>query len=95
LRGFNGMTNKPVTRQELTDAREPIITDIVGKMPDAHRTFLIGFERGEPNWNLLGLPAAGNCRPSNDGSSIWISCLPTSGLCRLANLRIPLALNLQ
>jgi hypothetical protein len=35
-----------------------MITGIVGKMPAAHRKFLISFERGEPDWNLLGLPAA-------------------------------------
>jgi hypothetical protein len=24
-------------------------------MPEAHRRFLISFERGEPEWNLLGV----------------------------------------
>jgi predicted nucleotidyltransferase component of viral defense system len=57
LRGFNGMTDKPVTLEELTAAREAIIADIVGKMPDTHRKFLISFERGSPDWSLLGLPA--------------------------------------
>ena len=27
-------------------------------MPRAHRQFLISFERGEPNWDLLGVPGA-------------------------------------
>ena len=27
-------------------------------MPDAHLQFLIGFEKGEPNWALIGLPKA-------------------------------------
>jgi len=58
LRGFNGMTVNPVTIEELVAAREALITNIVGKMPSAHRKFLIGFERGQPDWNLLGLPAA-------------------------------------
>lgn len=31
---------------------------MVGEMPDAHRQFLIGFKRGEPDWELLGIPEA-------------------------------------
>jgi predicted nucleotidyltransferase component of viral defense system len=58
LRGFNGMTDKPITFEELVAAREALIVDVVGKMPDAHRKFLISFERGAPDWPLLGLPAA-------------------------------------
>jgi hypothetical protein len=27
-------------------------------MPDAHRTFLVSFERGEPDWQLLGAASA-------------------------------------
>jgi hypothetical protein len=58
LRGLNGMTENPVTVEELVAAREALIADIVGKMPSAHREFLISFERGAPNSALLGLPAA-------------------------------------
>jgi predicted nucleotidyltransferase component of viral defense system len=58
LHGFNGMTENPITIEELVAAREAMIAGIVGKMPIAHRKFLISFERGEPDWNLLGLPAA-------------------------------------
>jgi predicted nucleotidyltransferase component of viral defense system len=58
LRGFNGMTENPVTVEELVAAREALIADIIGKMPAGHREFLIAFERGEPDWNLIGLPAA-------------------------------------
>lgn len=57
VRGFNGMTENPVTVEELTAARETLIADIVGKMPAGHRKFLISFERGAPDWTLLGLPA--------------------------------------
>jgi hypothetical protein len=56
--GFDGMTDEPVPLDELTAAREAIIAEIVGKMPRAHRQFLISFERGEPNWDLLGVPGA-------------------------------------
>ena len=55
LRGFEGMTDAPVSRDELIAAREALIADIVGKMPDAHRKFLISFEQGQPDWSLLGL----------------------------------------
>jgi predicted nucleotidyltransferase component of viral defense system len=58
LRGFNGMTDEAVTVKDLVEAREALIADIVGKMPDAQRKFLVGFERGQPDWTLLGLPAA-------------------------------------
>jgi predicted nucleotidyltransferase component of viral defense system len=58
LRGFDGMTEHPVSREELIAAREALVAEIVGKMPDAHRRFLISFERGEPDWALLGVPGA-------------------------------------
>jgi predicted nucleotidyltransferase component of viral defense system len=56
MRGFDGMTDKPVSIEELLAAREALIGDLVGKMPVEHRRFLISFERGEPEWSLLGLP---------------------------------------
>jgi hypothetical protein len=55
-RGFECMTAEPVLLEDLTDARETLIAGIVGKMPDGHKRFLISFERGQPDWNLLGLP---------------------------------------
>ncbi len=54
-RGFDGMTDKPVSLDELIEARENIIAEIVGKMPDQHRAFLLSFERGTPDWTLLGV----------------------------------------
>jgi len=54
-RGFAGMTDTPVPLAELLAGREAIITTIVGDMPDDHRRFLLSFERGEPEWDLLGL----------------------------------------
>jgi predicted nucleotidyltransferase component of viral defense system len=58
LRGFEAMIDKPVSRDELVAAREALIADIVGSMPDAHRRFLVSFERGEPDWPLLDVPGA-------------------------------------
>lgn len=56
VRGFNGMTETPVSLEELVQAREDLIADIVGQMPPAHRRFLLSFKKGEPDWNLIGLP---------------------------------------
>jgi predicted nucleotidyltransferase component of viral defense system len=55
-RGFEGMTENPVTLNDLLQAREDLIGIIVGKMPEEHRRFLISIKRGEPDWALLGLP---------------------------------------
>jgi hypothetical protein len=58
LRGFEGMTERAVTQDQLAAAREALIKEIVGRMPDAHRRFLIAFESGQPDWELIGLPGA-------------------------------------
>ncbi|WP_258367875.1 nucleotidyl transferase AbiEii/AbiGii toxin family protein [Komagataeibacter oboediens] len=57
-RGFVGMTEEPVTLTELETAREAIIAEMVAAMPDDHRRFLASFKRGEPDWELLGIPEA-------------------------------------
>jgi len=57
-RGFAGMTEKPVTLEDLLETREEFIAEIVGKMPNEHRRFLASFKRGEPDWKLLGIPHA-------------------------------------
>jgi predicted nucleotidyltransferase component of viral defense system len=59
-RGFDGMTEEPVTLEELNAARETFIAEAVGKMPAAHRQFLISFVRGKPDWASIGLPEAAN-----------------------------------
>jgi len=57
-RGFAGMTREPVALEELLAAREATIETAIGNMPDEHRRFLVSFERGEPDWQLLGLENA-------------------------------------
>jgi predicted nucleotidyltransferase component of viral defense system len=57
-RGFAGMSEKPVTLEDLLETRERFIAEIVGKMPGEHRRFLASFKRGEPDWKLLGIPHA-------------------------------------
>jgi predicted nucleotidyltransferase component of viral defense system len=54
-RDFDGMTDKPVKIEDLIAAREDLVAGIVGDMPDAHKSFLLSFERGEPDWKLLGI----------------------------------------
>lgn len=57
-RGFEGMTDKSVSLEELVAARKALVADIIGKMPDKHRRFLVSFERGAPEWGLLGVEGA-------------------------------------
>lgn len=56
--GFEGMMRDPVTLDELLKTREDLIEEIVGKMPEQHKRFLISAKRCEPDWDLLGLPGA-------------------------------------
>lgn len=57
-RGFIGLTETPVTLEDLVAAREQVIDEIVGNMPRSHRAFLVSFEAGEPDWSLLNVPQA-------------------------------------
>lgn len=57
-RGFEGMVEQPVSFDDLLKAREDLITEIVGKMPEEHKRFLISVKEGEPVWSLLDLPDA-------------------------------------
>ena len=54
-RTFQGMTTDPVELNGLLAARTELVATIVGQMPDKHRRFLISFEKGVPDWVLLGL----------------------------------------
>jgi len=51
--GFEGMTEETVAIDELVQTQHEMIEVLIGAMPDHHREFLIGFERGEPDWSLL------------------------------------------
>ena len=59
-RGFVGMTQEKVELADLEATREAIITKMVGEMPEEHRQFLIGFKRGDPDWELIGIQEAKN-----------------------------------
>jgi predicted nucleotidyltransferase component of viral defense system len=54
-REFDGMTEEPVDIEELAAAREALIAGMVGDMPDSHREFLLSFERGQPDWKIIGI----------------------------------------
>lgn len=58
LRGFEGMTDEPISQDQLNAAREALIEQVIVHMPESHRRFLVSFERGEPDWALINLPAA-------------------------------------
>ncbi len=51
--GLLGMTEVPVSLEDLVQTREELIAEIVGQMPDAHRRFLLSFKKGKPDWSLL------------------------------------------
>lgn len=51
--GFEGMTEEVIAMEELIATQDEMIEALIGGMPDHHRAFLIGFERGEPEWSLL------------------------------------------
>lgn len=56
--GFTGMTEEPVSLEALYDAREALISEVIGRMPMEHRRFLLSFKTGEPDWDFLGVPGA-------------------------------------
>lgn len=57
-RGFSGMTEKPVSLDDLIGSREQLIAEIVGNMPQTHRDMLISFKAGKTDWSLLDQPNA-------------------------------------
>lgn len=56
--GFEGMTETALTLDTLLETRTMMIDSLVGLMPDAHRRFLLGFERGAPDWSIPGFAQA-------------------------------------
>ncbi|MFP5209568.1 MAG: hypothetical protein ACLGRW_09790 [Acidobacteriota bacterium] len=56
-RGFDGMTETPISLDELIETREFFIERIVHEMPENYRQFLMSAKRGQPNWSLIDLPS--------------------------------------
>jgi len=55
VRGFAGMTDEPVTVEDLQRVYGELVTAIARQMPPDHRALLLTVERGEPDWGLLGI----------------------------------------
>jgi len=53
---FTGMTDSPVTCEELEATRERLVSEIENGLAPAEKNFLVSIKQGEPQWNLLGLP---------------------------------------
>lgn len=56
--GFEGMTDDASTIDDLIQAQDAMIEALIGQMPQPHKDFLIGFERGAPDWSLLQISHA-------------------------------------
>ena len=50
---FIGMTTEPIELKLLTDTREELIELLHQKLTEKHKTFLLGFKEGNPDWSLL------------------------------------------
>ena len=57
---FAGMTEEPIELGHLLEARQQLINDVAGNMPDHHKAFLRSFYSRKPDWSLLGLEEAQN-----------------------------------
>ncbi|WP_244646260.1 hypothetical protein [Bradyrhizobium campsiandrae] len=76
------MTADEVTLNELLETRERLIAEVAGKMPQAHKDFLKGFKRGEPDWGLLGVPGAAEL-PAVRWKQINLDKLPAENRAKL------------
>lgn len=54
-KNFVGMTEEAISLDILLDARNRLIVDVTGNMPDHHKEFLVSFYSRTPDWQLLGL----------------------------------------
>jgi Nucleotidyl transferase AbiEii toxin, Type IV TA system len=53
---FLGMTTEPVTLDALTEARSRLRQEIASGLTEAHKAFLTGFVKMEPDWSLMVYP---------------------------------------
>ncbi|MFW2372639.1 MAG: nucleotidyl transferase AbiEii/AbiGii toxin family protein [Gammaproteobacteria bacterium] len=53
---FQGMTNTPVSMDDLQQARKQLINEIQDKLTAEHKQFLLTFKQGAPDWGLLKTP---------------------------------------
>ncbi len=57
---FIGMPVEEVALELLTDIQKTLPQQILAAITDQHREFLLGFKRGNPDWDLLPFPDARN-----------------------------------
>lgn len=57
-KNFEGMAVNDVPLADLLDARAQLVETLIGAMPMPHREFLVGFKKGAPDWDKLGLAGA-------------------------------------
>ena len=57
-RGLAGLVANPIAVRTLEETRERLVSDLVGRMSEKHKRFLVSFEKGEPEWGLLDVPHA-------------------------------------
>jgi len=57
---FASMTTDVITLDTLLEAREELIINVVGNMPDNHKEFLRSFYRRKPDWKLLDIDGVEN-----------------------------------
>lgn len=57
---FSGMTTEPFTYADYETTREKLITSVNQALTEADKNFLMGFTKGEPDWNLVPLPDLSN-----------------------------------
>ncbi|MCE9936006.1 nucleotidyl transferase AbiEii/AbiGii toxin family protein [Aeromonas salmonicida] len=55
---FEGMTNAPVTLEELLEVPEAMFAALKAQFIQRDRDFLLSFKRGEPDWTLFDVPTA-------------------------------------
>lgn len=55
VQNFAGMTGEAISLETLLAARDRLIADVAGNMPDHHKVFLRSFYARKPDWALLGL----------------------------------------
>ena len=55
---FEGMTSDATSTnvEDLDGTRAALVRELVDGMPRTHRVFLASFKRGEPDWDLTGVP---------------------------------------
>ncbi|MGE0055717.1 MAG: nucleotidyl transferase AbiEii/AbiGii toxin family protein [Hyphomicrobium sp.] len=58
VRNFEGMTEHPVTKEDLVATRTELVDLMIARMPARHKHFLVSFEAGQPDWSLLDVPKA-------------------------------------